>query len=1007
MILPWKKREDKKETIPRAFTEEDIIDLAYQMKDEPERFIETLEDITGKTSDSKKLLTFLETTVALYNRSFFDLTIALSFHTLGYATRLYDRVAEASCYTNIGSAFNELAQYQKALEYHEKALSVLKDKRNKDEAKYCRNVGITYSTLGQFQKALEYHEKALSVLVDDRDSQDAASCYTNIGIAYYDLSQYQKALEYHEKALSIYKDIGDREGEASCYTNIGIAYYDLSQYQKALDYYEKALKIAKDIGDIAEVASCYISIGHAYSSLGQFQKALDYYEKALSIYKDIGDREGEASCYGSIGGSYNDLGQFQKALEYHEKALSIYKVMGIRRLEPGRYGSIASVYVSWGQYQKALEYEEKALKIAKDIGSKGIESDCYVKIGVSYGNLGQYQQALEYQEKALAIFKDIGEKLGEAGCYGNIGYIYALQGQHQQALDYYEKALAISMEIADRVGEAQCYTNIGHSYYNLGQYQQALEYQEKALAIFKDMGYIIRYSTVYTSLALIYQINNPDKAFQYLTESINITESMSAMLVEEVHKIGFQSSTANDYELIVPLCLKLPKDDGAKLAFEYVERSKARALIDLLSASSSVLPAVQITNKLKSLIDRENELIARLRQIQTQHIRNEKLIVEPGEVERLRKELEDIYVEIGKYDKQYVSLRKPKPISLSGIQARFGAIGRNAAMVEYFVTQEKTFIFVINEKELHVKEVELTREKLIQCADSYQREIVQYLDHGDDIGDFSLQELSKYLIEPISEYLSNVGLLYFVPHDMLHYIPLHALLLKGEPIIRHYPVVYTPSASLLQYFRTGKGRLDNSASFGVLLKEDELVFAEEAEMVSRLLNCQHFSNATKQIVLSNLAGKDILHFSCHGHFDNVEPLSSGIILHGDKYEDKEKKFKYDILTAREIFNLKERMDADLVTVSACQTGVSDRKPGDELVGLTRSLLYAGASSVVVSLWSVAAHSTMEQMEEFYIHLKDGKDKATALQQAMIKIMMKPEYSHPYFWAPFLLVGDWE
>jgi CHAT domain-containing protein len=375
-------------------------------------------------------------------------------------------------------------------------------------------------------------------------------------------------------------------------------------------------------------------------------------------------------------------------------------------------------------------------------------------------------------------------------------------------------------------------------------------------------------------------------------------------------------------------------------------------------------------------------------------------------VERLRKELEDIYLEIGKYDEQYLSLRKPQPISLGEIQAKLGVTGRNVVMVEYFVTREKTFIFVVNHKELHVMEVELDREKLILCVDNYQREVVQYLDHG-DIGDFSLQELSKYLVEPISEYLSNINLLYFVPHDMLHYIPLHALLLKGEPIIRHYPVAYTPSASLMQYFRTGKGRLENSASFGVVLREDELVFGEEAEMVSRLLNCQHFPNATKQTVLSNLAGKDILHFSCHGYFDNDEPLSSGIILHGDEYEDIENNFTFDILTAQEIFNLKERMNADLVAVSACETGLSDRRPGDELVGLTRSLLYAGASSVIVSLWSVAAHSTMELMEEFYTQLKDGKDKATALQQAMIKIMMKPEYSHPYFWAPFLMVGDWE
>jgi CHAT domain-containing protein len=584
--------------------------------------------------------------------------------------------------------------------------------------------------------------------------------------------------------------------------------------------------------------------------------------------------------------------------------------------------------------------------------------------------------------------------------------IYGSLGHYSDAIQFQEKALPVFQELDDKQGELNCYANIGYAHYNLGQYPDAIKYLNKGLKIAKDIGDISGLTRVYRIFALIYQRNNPDTAYGYLRESINLLESMSAMLVEEVDKIEFQSLHSNDYKLIVPICLKLKKDGREKLAFQYVEQSKSRALIDLMSASNSVLPTVPMTNELKSLIDRENEHIARLRQIQTQHLRNERVIVEPGEVDRLKKELEDIYVEIGKYDKQYVSLRKPQPISLGEIQARFEAIGRNAAMLEYFVTQEKTFIFVVNQKELHVKEVELTREKLIQCADSYRREVVQYLDHG-DIGDFSLQELSQYLIEPISEYLSNVSMLYFVPHDMLHYIPLHVLLLKGQPLIRHYPVVYTPSASLMQYFGRGKGRLDNSASFGVILKEDERVFGEEAEMVSHLLNSQHFPNATKQIVLSNLSGKDILHFSCHGYFDNAEPLSSGIILHGNEYEDDENKFTYDILSAREIFNLKERMDADLVTVSACQTGLSDRRPGDELIGLTRSLLYAGAASVVVSLWSVAAQSTMELMEEFYRGLKEGKDKAAALQQAMIKIMKKQEYSHPYFWAPFILIGDWE
>jgi len=146
-------------------------------------------------------------------------------------------------------------------------------------------------------------------------------------------------------------------------------------------------------------------------------------------------------------------------------------------------------------------------------------------------------------------------------------------------------------------------------------------------------------------------------------------------------------------------------------------------------------------------------------------------------------------------------------------------------------------------------------------------------------------------------------------------------------------------------------------------------------------------------VIDVINDKDIIHFSCHGYFDDLDPLSSGVELH-----NKEK------LTAREIFNM--RLNAELVTLSACETGLNEIKPGGELIGLTRSLLYAGTPSVIVSLWIVDSTSTQELMLEFYRLLKNGKDKADALKEAQIKIMEKPEYSHPYYWAPFILVGDW-
>ncbi|GAH04847.1 unnamed protein product, partial [marine sediment metagenome] len=272
--------------------------------------------------------------------------------------------------------------------------------------------------------------------------------------------------------------------------------------------------------------------------------------------------------------------------------------------------------------------------------------------------------------------------------------------------------------------------------------------------------------------------------------------------------------------------------------------------------------------------------------------------------------------------------------------------------------------------------------------ENYWRGVVEYLDF-DDIGSNWL-DLSRYLIEPISEYLTKESLIYFVPYNLLHYLPLHALELNGEPLIKNNPVAYLPSASLIRFCQNkGSGKLESCASFGV-------DFEDEAEKVAELFGVKPYigSTAAKEKVIEACTNKDIIHFSCHGMFDDLDPLSSGVKLYNG-----------EILTAREIFNL--NLNAELVTLSACQTGINENSPGDELVGLTRAFLYAGAPSVIVSLWSVNAKSTQELMLEFYKLLKSGKDKATALQKAQVKIMDKEEYSHPYYWAPFVLVGDWE
>ena len=334
-------------------------------------------------------------------------------------------------------------------------------------------------------------------------------------------------------------------------------------------------------------------------------------------------------------------------------------------------------------------------------------------------------------------------------------------------------------------------------------------------------------------------------------------------------------------------------------------------------------------------------------------------------------------------------MRTGKPFSAEQIRSTISSQKRDILLIEYFVTKNQTIVFAISKDiGVRVETIPLMENDIKRYVANFQREVVQYPNFK-NIGS-SWVDISKYLMDPLRKLLNNNQLIYFIPHGLLHYLPLHAMELNCKPLIKSHPVAYSPSTSLLKYFLNKEtGSVVDCACFGV-------DFEEEAKDISEMFNKGLFktkpilgAKATKKEFF-NKQGAEAIHFSCHGIFNKFDPLSSGVKL-------------YDgILTAREIYNI--RLNAQLVTLSACQTGINERTQGDELIGLTRSFIYAGASSVVVSLWPVNPISTKKLMLEFYAFLRNGKDKAVALQEAQKKLI--DEYSHPYYWAPFTLVGHY-
>jgi tetratricopeptide (TPR) repeat protein len=245
--------------------------------------------------------------------------------------------------------------------------SALDDRQ--DEGAFLGNLGIAYADLGQVERAIESYEAALEIRRDIGDQRGESNDLGNLGNAYRHLGQVERAIESYEAALEIHREIGDRRGEGNSLGSLGIAYADLGQVERAIEYYQQALEISRETGDRRGEGSHLGNLGNAYRHLGQVERAIEHYEQALEIAREIGDRRGEGNSLGSLGNAYYSLGQVDRAIECYEQALEIHREIGDRRGEGSHLGNLGLAYNELGQVEQAREYYRRALEIFIEIQS--------------------------------------------------------------------------------------------------------------------------------------------------------------------------------------------------------------------------------------------------------------------------------------------------------------------------------------------------------------------------------------------------------------------------------------------------------------------------------------------------------------------------------------------------------------------------------------------------------------------------------------------------------------
>ena len=442
----------------------------------------------------------------------------------GTETLLTDKALHGWVIGNLGLAYKELGEIEKAIKYLEQSLSIARKYGHIDGiGKRLNQLGLAYCNIGNAKKGLKYHENALvfSKVIRDRESEGRS--LGNVGMAYLQLGDAVKALEFLEQALNITKELGYKKGEETYLGNLGSIHLRLGNCDKAIEFHKKALTISREIGDKKGEAADLGNIGASYLQRGDAVKALEFLEQALAIAKETENVYSERFYLGNIGTAYQHLGYTEKAIEFLEQALVITKKIGDKQGEGNDLINLGNSYLHLGNTKKAIECFEQVSAIAKKTEDVLMEQKNLCNIARTYLQLDETKKAFEHYNQALTIMRRVGNKYEEGKILMSIGFAYISIGEVKKGIHYSESSLLIAREIGNKNDEGNVLRQLAaaHSYY--GNFEKVIECSKKALFIAKETGNKHEEALNLVTLGLTYSdIDNLKKAIECIEGAIEI-----------------------------------------------------------------------------------------------------------------------------------------------------------------------------------------------------------------------------------------------------------------------------------------------------------------------------------------------------------------------------------------------------------------------------------------------------------------------------------------------------
>lgn len=878
------------------------------------------------------------------------------------------------------------------------------------------------------------------------------------------------AIEKCEQALPLFEAAGDTYRRALTFMAIGIAYYPLNEFRKALDNFNQTLAIAVALGDKRLEAGTETFVGGMLDIIGDVGKALGHYQRALQLAREGGWRLAEGSALGNIGKIYNDAAEWEKALEFYSQALAVFASLGSKDDEAITLSNIAVAYSQSGEYLKALDYLQQSLQLVRAGPDKNSEAYTLLNIARAHRRLHDYGKALSYLEQAQAIVKITGNRAHEAEILDELGRTFSEQGQNEKALEYHQQALQIQRKIGNVRREAVALTNLGEVYNLLEKPDQAREQLTQALSIFRNISDVGGAAIVWEGIARAEQKRgNFEEARKSITDSLALIETVRSRSGSLQLRASYRASASVEraYEFYIDLLMqqhaKNPAQGFDAEALRTSERGRARSLLEKLSEAP-----VDIRQGIDpALIDKERDLklvmnakAQREMSLKARKGSADEIATLQREISALEDEYQQLQASIRKNSPQYSALTQPQPLGLKEIQQQ---LDPNTVLLEYALGESRSYLWAVSSDSLKTFELP-KREKIEKVARMVSeslvaRTVVKSLEtpaqrrtrvaDADALFRQSAAELSRMILAPAAAECKNKRLV-VVTDGALQYVPFSALsVVANRPVILDHEVISLPSASAFAIQRQNLAKRA-AAPKAVAVIADPVFSAADKRLKGAMATESSGQEATRiiehlpagakgQLVIPRLpftrweadqilavapressmkvldfranrsfAISDELskyryvHFATHGYLDTTRAGLSAIVL---SMVDEQGKPQDGFLRTHDIYNLK--LPAELVVLSACETGLGKDVTGEGLDGLTRAFMYAGARRLVVSLWNVNDKATAALMQRFYTEmLRSNKTPAAALRAAQIEMLRSKQWQSPYYWAPFVMQGEW-